>query len=70
MIVKALLFGFAIFFFIRMIQYRKRIYLWQKTYDKLSTEKSKLSDSVRKKGIAIERLERKNRDLQNELEDK
>jgi len=69
MIIKAILLGLAIFFFVRMIQYRKRIYLWQRTYDKLSVEKSKLSDSVRKKGIAIDRLERKNKDLQKELEE-
>ena len=53
-----------------MCQCKKSIRLWQRTYDKLSTEKSKLSDSVRKKGIAIDRLEKKNKDLQNELEDK
>jgi len=70
MIIKGILLFFAIFFFIRAMQYKKSIRLWQRTYDKLSTEKSKLSDSVRKKGIAIDRLERKNKDLQNELEDK
>ncbi len=70
MIVKAILLGLAVFFFFKMRQYKKSIRLWQRTYDKLSTEKSKLSDSVRKKGIAIDRLERKNKDLQNELEDK
>ena len=70
MFIKAILLFFAIFFFIKMRQYKKRIMLWQKTYDKLSTEKSKLSDSVRIKGIAIDRLERKNKDLQKELEDK
>ena len=70
MIIKGILLFFAIFFFFKMRQYKKSIYLWQKTYDKLSTKKSKLSDSVRIKGIAVDRLERMNKNLQNELEDK
>ena len=70
MIIKVILFFFAVFFFIRMKQEKKKADKWQKTYDELSMEKSKLSNSIREKGIAIDRLERKNKNLQNELEDK
>lgn len=69
MIIKGILFFLAVFFFIRTIQYKKRIRLWQRTYDKLSKEKSKLSNAVREKGIAVDRLERKNKNLQNQLEE-
>jgi len=53
-----------------MRQYKKKAVRLQKDLDELTKEKSKLSNSVREKGIAIDRLERKNKNLQNELEDK
>ena len=70
MIIKGILCFFAVFFFIRMRQYKKKAVRLQKDLDELTKEKSKLSNSVREKGIAIDRLERKNKNLQNELEDK
>jgi len=69
MIVKALLFGFAIFFFVRMRQEKKKAVKLQKGFDELTKEKSKLSNSVREKGIAVDRLEKMNKDLQYELEE-
>ena len=69
MIIKLILFGFSIFFFIKMRQWRKKYFDTWKEYDKLTKEKSKLSNAVREKGITIDQLEKKNKDLQKELEE-
>ena len=69
MIIKGIFLFFAIFFFIRMRQAQKRVVEIQKSYMSIKIEKSKLSNSVREKGITIDRLERKNKDLQKELEE-
>jgi len=70
MIIKGILFFFAIFFFIRMKQERKKAIEISKKFAVIKDEKSKLSNSIREKGITIDRLERMNKDLQKELENK
>jgi len=69
MIIKGIFLFFAIFFFVRMRQYKKKAEVCDERLQKIRTEKSKLSNSVREKGITIDRLERKNKDLQKELEE-
>ncbi len=51
-----------------MRRYKKKAIEISNKFNAITKEKSKLSNSVRIKGLTIDRLERMNKDLQNELE--
>ncbi len=68
MIFNMIFLSLAVFFFLKMRRYKKKAIEISNKFNAITKEKSKLSNSVRIKGLTIDRLERMNKDLQNELE--